>query len=388
MQQLILRRQQQASQRMARKKNGRARSNLKSRQPSTNRTTVRGGRVGRQVSMSRIRGQRNGPTWDRLPSNVRKMAPRQITANNQTRIIHREPLATVNGSVNFDIQTFQINPGLATVFPWLSSQAAAYESYKFNSLAVEYKFTTNEFVGIGRLCIAPDYDAADDPPTSMVQAEQMTDNVMGAVAKNWTCNLRPRGIGILGPKRYTRTATLAPNLDIKTYDIAQVHVCTSGQASSDEIGQLWLVYDITLSEPQDVQEQQIHSSGSFENSTGADMLTTDLLGTPSIIEGPIVIENNLNDISISNLIPGQSYQFYFHCTAGVIATNPTITFTSGLTAVNTSEDLLTINGTNTKSYAYKCATAGQSVCTLTIGGIATLTAPTRAVFTVFAAQQY
>lgn len=312
----------------------------------------------------------------------------QITNNNQSRLVHREPLAIVNGSVDFAIQTFQINPGLANVFPWLSAQAAGYESYVFNSIRVEYRFTTNEFVGIGRIVIAPDYDAADDPPTSIVEAEQMADAVMGAVAKNWNCILRPRGTGILGPKRFVRSATLDPNEDIKTYDIAQVHVCTQGQNDGAQIGQLWIAYDITLSEPQPIALGNIVSSGSYYNSAGTDSTDTDLLGSAGALEGVIEISHVLNVVTVRNLIPGQTYLFALHIVGGVITNAPTITFTTGLTSVNSTDALTTLNGGTTNGWAFRYGTCSQSICTLTLGGTTTFTTPSRAVLTVNATVAY
>ncbi len=324
----------------------------------------------------------NGPTWDRLPSMIRNTAPNQISSGNQSRLVHREPLAIVNGSVGFQIQTFEINPGLATTFPWLSAQAAGYESYKFNSLRIEYRFTTNEFVGIGRIVIAPDYDASDDAPTSIQEAEQMADSVMGAVAKNWTCELRPRGIGILGPKRYTRSATLDPNEDIKTYDIAQVHVITQGQTNGDEIGQLWISYDVTLTEPQPISLSNIVSSGSLFNSAGTGASDTDLLGSVDALEGNIEISHALNIVTVRNLIPGQTYLFALHIVGAVVTGAPTITFTTGLTSVNSTDALTTLNGGTTNGWAFRYGTCSQSVCTLTLAGTTVFTTPSRAVLTV------
>jgi len=314
-----------------------------------------------------------GNTIDNLPSLRRYTAPRQMTASNKSRIIHREPLGTLNGSQAFAITTFQINPGLASTFPWLAPQALGYESYKVNRLQIEYKFTTNEFTGLGRVVIAPDYDAADAPPTSMVQAEQMVDNVMGAVAKNWTCTLRPRGIGILGPKRYTRSGALSPNEDIKTYDIAQVHICTSGQSSTDEIGQLWISYDITLFEPQPSKSSNIFLAGALLNPEGTGATITNLLGTAAEPEGSILITHVNNVFTLSNLIQGQDYWFSFHVQAATITNAPT--FATDNVNLNSIGDLTTLNGTTTDAYVFATFSAVASSGQITLGGITVLTTP-------------
>jgi len=313
-----------------------------------------------------------GNTFNNLPSNVRYQAPRQVTASNKSRIIHREPLGTVLGSVGFAITTYQINPGLASTFPWLAPQALGYESYKVNKLLIEYKFTTNEFTGLGRIVIAPDYDAADPPPTSITQAEQMTDNAMGAVAKNWTCTLRPRGIGILGPKRYTRSGALQPNEDIKTYDIAQVHICTQGQTNNAEIGQLWISYDITLFEPQPPQVSNIFLSGNLQNADGTGSVPTNLIGTGTIPSGALEIQHTLNNIFISGLVQGYQFLLIFSIKAAVLTNAPTILVDAGAVLL---EGLSTLNGGTTEGYAFYSFTATASEAEFTLGGTTVVTTP-------------
>ncbi len=47
------------------------------------------------------------------------------------RIVHRELLATISGSVAFATNSYVINPGLSSSFPWLATQAAGWEQYRF-----------------------------------------------------------------------------------------------------------------------------------------------------------------------------------------------------------------------------------------------------------------
>ncbi len=362
-------------------------NNRRNKQIRRNRNNVNLPKRKNKLKKNRNNTQRQGRTFDGLPSRMRNLPPQQITRNNQSRLIHREPLATLNGSVDFNITTYEINPGLANVFPWLSAQAAGYESYKFNSLTVEYRFTTNEFVGLGRVIIAPDYDASDDPPTSAVEAEQMADSIQGAVAKNWNCTLRPRGMGILGPKRYTRAGTLPANEDIKTYDIAQVHIITQGQSDTAEIGQLWLRYDVTLYEPQPIELGNIVSSGVYYNAAGTDCDTTDLLGT-GVIEGTVEISHALNVVTLRNLIVGQTYLIALHLVATTLGTAPTITANTGLISRNSTDALLTLNGGTTNAWAFKYYEADDNIATLTLGGTTLTTAPSRAVLSVSASVTY
>jgi hypothetical protein len=245
-------------------------------------------------------------------------------------------------------------------------------------MSIDYKFTTNEFIGTGRIVIAVDYDSADTPPTSALQAEQYADNVFGAVAKNHSVRLRPRGTGILGPKRYIRSGALSPNEDIKTYDVAQIYIVTSGQASAAEIGQLWITYDITLCEPQPINYALISQSGVLENTTGAGMLITDLPGTGTVNTGVISIVPALNVLTISNLIVGQQYIVTALVVAATVTTQLTEVGTSGITG----DAGFLNNVTTTSSICNQLYTANSNVATMTLGGVTVLTTPSRFSFQI------
>lgn len=347
------------------------------RQPTNKRTKARVNKtINKQLQLISQRNAlriRSGRYRPNVPRNIRSVQrtrqmgglgttipfvpPRQVTRNNETRIVHREPLDTVFGSVGFAINTYELNPGIPATFPWLSAQAIGYESYKINSLSVEYSFTTNEFIGKGRIVIAPDYDAADDPPTTALEAEQMTDRAFGAVAKNHVCRLRPRGMGILGPKRYIRSGVLPPNEDIKTYDVAQLHVVTSGQTDASEIGQLWLNYDITLCEPQFVNAGQNAQSG-WVTSVGAGSVSpSNVFGTTLKQDGNILISTLLNVITVNNLVPGSNY-FILNDFEGTTFAGPfNLTLVSG--GVLTAFDLVqsTTRSTQTTQFLSNATTA-------------------------------
>jgi len=53
----------------------------------------------------------------------------------------------------------------------------------------------------------------------------------------------------IGPKKFVRTAGLAANLDVKTYDAGTLFVGTI-DGTAVNWGKLWVEYDITLYTPQ------------------------------------------------------------------------------------------------------------------------------------------
>jgi hypothetical protein len=100
------------------------------------------------------------------------------------------------------------------------------------------------------MMLVPDYDAADSAPST----EQIASDYEEAIETvPWVmevcCNLDPRAMAEPGDRKYVRTAALASNLDVKTYDAGTMFVCTV-DGSSTNWGKLWVEYDVEFFKPQ------------------------------------------------------------------------------------------------------------------------------------------
>ncbi len=161
------------------------------------------------------------------------------------RIQHKELIGTVNGSISFNVGSFVCNPGMVSTFPWLSGVADKYEQYRFIRLAFEY-ITRSGSNTAGSVTLAPDFDAADPPPTDEVDLSSYQGSKEDCTWRSIVCELSPAS---LNSKKYIRVGPVA-GTDIKTYDIANFFVATVGQTGPDPIGKLWVHYDVELMIPQ------------------------------------------------------------------------------------------------------------------------------------------
>jgi len=186
-------------------------------------------------------------------------ATRQSTGNatifrnnsDSCRIIHRELVGSVVGSVNYVVgNTFSINPGLSNSFPWLAVQAQGWEKYKFNKLKLCYYTRTGSNTP-GSVILSPDYDAADSAPVNEQIASAYHGTEEDVAWKDDCLTFDPKR---LNQERFIRLGGLAANLDIKTYDVANAYVGTL-DGTAIAWGKLWFEYDITLI------NQQLNSSG-------------------------------------------------------------------------------------------------------------------------------
>lgn len=185
-----------------------------------------------------------------MASTVTNVQPRiAYSGRNSCRIGHRELIATINHSVNFATSKFEINPGIAATFPWLAPMAAQWEQYRFLKLAFHY-VTRTATTTIGSVLLAPDYDASDAAPASEINMASYQDNVEDVPWKNLTCQLNPASMHVIQQRKYLRTSAVPVGTDVKLYDCGNFFVGTTGGASTDAIGKLYVEYDVEFFIPQ------------------------------------------------------------------------------------------------------------------------------------------
>lgn len=172
---------------------------------------------------------------------------------NSVIIRHSEffaPVGTPGGTAGqFWVTTYAINPGNTAVFPWLSTQAFAWERYRFKKLQIRYvpRVPTSQ---AGSLILSPDYDADDDAPTNELVACSYADAVS---AMPWSeVVLRLNSEAMLGgmKSKYIRVGALKEGNDIKMYDALNLFVCRDSANSTPVVwGKLWIEYEVELITP-------------------------------------------------------------------------------------------------------------------------------------------
>jgi len=165
-------------------------------------------------------------------------------------IENTEMVMAVIGSVNFNCVTARINPGYAGLFQWLSSEAGAYQMYRFNHLRFRYEPTCPSNTA-GQVILAPEYCVTDPAPLS----ESIACNCDGAVAGScWapvSMTFDPKSMFGTTQKKFVRIGVTG--VDSVLCDAGRINVSTVGMADSVSIvGRLWVDYSVTLSVPQAV----------------------------------------------------------------------------------------------------------------------------------------
>jgi hypothetical protein len=226
-------------------------------------------------------------------------------SSDSCRIVHRELVSSLTGSINFTVQnSYSINPGIAATFPWLALQAQGWERYHFNKLKLCYYTRTGSNTP-GSVIMSPDYDAADSAPVNEQIASTYFGTEEDAPWKDITLGFDNR---LLSGERFVRTGQLAANLDIKTYDVANAYVSTI-DGTAVAWGKLWFEYDVTLLNPQS-PASGAQGSGTL-TSGGGSIASATPFGAVPVSTGPYALSATAtNVLTFSGLNIGAEYALF------------------------------------------------------------------------------
>lgn len=225
----------------------------------------------------------------------------------------REFIQDVVGSVAFSVASFPDNPGLPNIYPWLNTMAPLYEEYKCVSKRFLYE-TESATTATGAVILAYDYDALDSAPADKQSALTIADNVRTAPWARADLNLRPADLSRRG-SLYTRTGTVSGS-DLKTYDQGQFHLCTSGQADTSVVGELWVEYTFHFFIPQPVGPPP-----SAKVVAGGTVSRAAFYGSASTVTGLLGVSASASTLTFPH--PGQYAISHFFTGGTLTTTAPT-----------------------------------------------------------------
>lgn len=169
---------------------------------------------------------------------------------------HKEYLGEVKSSVNFSVQqSFPLNPGAISTFPWLSGIANRFQEYRIRGAVFHYIPTSGSAVSstnaaLGSVMLQTSYRTTDNPPESKVEMlnEYCSNEVVPceAMAHPIECDPKENPFNV----QYVRTGPVPAGETALMYDLGQTHLAVSGcQTSGFVIGDLWVTYEIELKKP-------------------------------------------------------------------------------------------------------------------------------------------
>lgn len=182
--------------------------------------------------------------------------PKFDSSSNGVHVAHREYVMDFIAPDNpdqFNIMNLVINPGDATVFPWLSNIAVDFQQYRFLGLVIEFISTTSPYntsPAMGFIAMSAQYNVLQEPYGSMIELENSSESIFcrpdrcimyGVECKKQSYNMY-----------YIRNPASVV-IDPATYDFASIYIATQGLPATftpgSVLGQIWISYHLELIEP-------------------------------------------------------------------------------------------------------------------------------------------
>lgn len=198
-------------------------------------------------------------TSDQVRSNVlvnEAQAPAFGHGKNTVHIKHREYLGdilTAGVAGAFNLQSYAIQPGVQSSFPWLANVCgASFQQYRINGMVFEFRSMSADALNstntaLGSVVMATDYDSKD---ANFSSKAQMENTEFGVSCKPSSCMIHAIECARTQTsvsELYIRNAGVPSGADPRLYDMGNFQIATVGfQGTSVNVGELWVSYDITL----------------------------------------------------------------------------------------------------------------------------------------------
>lgn len=177
------------------------------------------------------------------------------TIDDGVRIAHHEYLGNLSMSSNLVNTRFPINPGLPSVFPWLSQIAENFQEYQFMGLVFYFRSTSAEAVAgssnyaLGSVMGAVQYNVNDQPPVTQSEFLTLAGATDGKPGQDQLFPVECDPMKSVFRTHFVRRG-LTGIADLAQYDVGVMNLATVGGQGAYPAGQVWVAYDVKLCKPQ------------------------------------------------------------------------------------------------------------------------------------------
>jgi len=214
------------------------------------------------------------------------LLPAMHSTSESTRVRHREYIGDVVSSATvggFTTNSFSLNPGLSTTFPWLAGIAQQYQEYSFKGLVFHYVSTSGESVSstnssLASVMMATNYRSGQVAPTDKGELLNQYFSCDAKASEDFAhpveCDPKENPFNI----QYVRGAAVPVGEDPKMYDLGTFTVASQGcQAASIHLGEIWATYEVELKKPKSSTNQGQYLETAHYYGTNA--ITASKMGT-------------------------------------------------------------------------------------------------------------
>jgi len=171
--------------------------------------------------------------------------------NNMKKFVFkkREFISNILATEDFTAVKFSFNPGISTSFPWLSGVATSFEKYVVKNVRFYFETSCPTIVA-GTVMMAPEFNVTDPIPESKQELLEYAYATRSPIWQNFEVKLQSKDI-MSYKDYYIRGGMVPEGNDPRLYDPFYWIVAVDGAPDSiNDIGELWIEYEIELSLPQ------------------------------------------------------------------------------------------------------------------------------------------
>lgn len=186
-------------------------------------------------------------------------------SKNAVCLRHREYIGDITASADFTVQSYPINPGLQSTFPWLSGVANNFEEYMITGMIFEFKtlsadYTTASSAALGYVAMATQYNSLLPDFVDKIHLENYEFSNSAKPSETFIHPIECKRSLNPVSQLYNRTGPVESNADIRLYDLGKFQIATGGNSGTGVLGELWCTYEVCLFKPRLVEYDDVHLS--------------------------------------------------------------------------------------------------------------------------------
>lgn len=315
-----------------------------------------------------------------------KVPSMNATLDRGIRVSHHEYVGDVTSSTSFSVHSYPINPGVQVAFPWLSSVAASFQEYEINGLIFYFKSTSANALNstntaLGQIIGAVQYNPYLPAPQDKISMLGLASASDGKPSESNIYPVECKADMVVYRSKLIRTGAVTD--DLAKYDHGNFFLGSNGSQAAAVVGELHIVYDITLKKPRLIRESAAnawyyHEYSAEGKSSGADPFAGESkILVPNL---PVVRTGSEFKIPKAFAVAGTKYCFRVYWSGVAAAVNDATMGLSNATFTTTVQGALSrINspaaGVNSARYMdemHIVVTASNVDTTLTFGNDSTI----------------
>lgn len=176
----------------------------------------------------------------------------QYSNKEYIRDVYAPPANTV-----FQLETWDLNPGLPTSFPWLSQLAVNFEEYELVQLAYTFKSTIADFAAasgqVGQVLMCTQYNPDSSPFATKDEMMLYEGGMSCKTTEHMIHGVECDPSKLAGARqKYIRVGHVPPSEDLKNYDLGRTSLAVVNAPTAyagQQIGELWVSYTVMLRKP-------------------------------------------------------------------------------------------------------------------------------------------